>query len=1529
LCVILVVLAVVLPTAVASARTLSSEPAGGGLVENPDHTWTLYAYGHVIKVYSSAEKETIDRVWHGEEFDLIPARASGKEVTGISSAEAEAAEELLNRLRTGKPYATTGEREVGEGYMRTVEEKGVIGRRAETLFGGVYEKTFVAGTPYAVAISIGQGIERVFSLPGWSAELLTGEKVHGEFAGQPVKYSWAWQTQFKVISHLVSCTSIPYASGVKESETCVYAGQPVELIQEEWNPFEKEWVRFTSHDESGGYSSGEPFVPMNCVLDNPYPACGDQSTGEHGETIGEYVNVSKRESTTGEIGFPAVGLGGYMSIGYKELGGENTSEPPYSFGEHKEATPLSNPDVAPLADELEMAYGLQFSLLPGLEGGIVPSPIAPGEPSLEPRQNRSKCGKPVECATGNETISQTDLQVGGRGAGLDLTRTYNSQSATAGVRGIFGYGWTSSLSDHLILEPALHLVLLATASGATLPFSESGGSFTAPPSSQDKLSGSPEAGYTLTLPDQTQMKFQGLSGRLETVTDREGNETKLAYNGATGLLETITDPAGRKLTLKENAEGSVISAKDPMGHEVKYTYENGALATVTLPGESTPRWSFKTDGSHQITEMTDGRGGKTINKYNASHQVEEQTDPMGHKLKFAYAALQTTITNEATGAVTLEKYAPNGEPASITHGYGTAAATTESWEYNTAGYETAVTDGNEHTTKYGYDSSGDLTSVRDPNEHETKWEYNSTRDVISITTPKGETTTIKRDTRGNAETVSRPAPGSTTQITSYKYDSHGNVESMEDSLKRVWKYEYDNAGDRTSETDPEGDKRTWFYNEDSQETSTVSPRGNVTGGEPAKYTTAVERDAQGRPLKITDPLGHATKYTYDADGNLETRIDPNSHTTTFTYDADNEQTKIKEPNGTVTETGYDGAGQSISQTDGNKHEMKYVRNILEQVTEEIDPLGRKTTKEYDKAGNLKKLTDAATRTTTYTYDPANRLTEVSYSDGKTHLVKYGYDADGDRTSMIDGTGTTSYTYDQLDRLTETKDGHGDKTSYEYDLANQQTKITYPNGKAVTQSYDKAGRLEKITDWLEHTTKFAYDPDSDLTTITFPTGTNNVDKYAYNEADQMSETKMTKGAETLASLIYARDNDGQVKTITSKGLPGEEKPGYEYDTNNRLTKAGANTYEYDSADNPTKIPGSTNTYDNGDQLKTGTSLTYTYNELGERTKRTPTSGAATTYGYDQAGNVISVTRPKEGSTAEIKDTYTYDGNGLRASQTISGTASFLTWNPTRGLPLILNDSTNSYIYCSDGLPVEQITSAGTVTYLHHDQQGSTRLLTGSTGTVTGSTTFDAYGNKTGSTGSSTTPLGYDAQYTSTDTGLIYLRARSYDPATAQFLSSDPLKTITGAPYSYANDSPLNRADPSGLLSLGEITGGVEELGGKVIHAGLDLAAVVPYGVYYASYYAAKGINEVGCSSTFGPVEPVTCAMSHGVTAPLAVPEAIGLAGDVAIDELKGELSCDEGKSGYINPLHSFLSGSLRGPEVYLPGIHQNGSVDFEW
>lgn len=748
---------------------------------------------------------------------------------------------------------------------------------------------------------------------------------------------------------------------------------------------------------------------------------------------------------------------------------------------------------------------------------------------------RSACGDPIDCVTGNYTETQTDLSIGGRGVGLDLTRTYNAQlAAKASSAGTFGYGWSSSFSDHLAIEKASKAATLVQANGSTVQFSEgSGGSFKAPAWSADTLTGSSEAGYTVTLEDETKYAFSGSSGRLESVEDHNGNKTTLSYNEK-GQLVTITDPASRTITLTYNSEGLVESAKDPMGHVVKYAYASGNLTSVTLPGETNPNWRFKYDLSRRITAMLDGRGGETTNVYDSSSRVTSQKDPLGHVTKFEYEPFETKITNEATGAVTLEKFNSQDLITSITHGYGTTSATTETVAYNEAGEPTSVTDGDEHTTTYEYDGAGNRLKTLDPEGRETKWTYNGTHDVMSMTRPNGEKTTIERDSHGNPTVISRPAPGSATQETTFEYDSHGDMASMTDPLGRKWTYEYDNKGDRTSESDPEGDKRTWSYNEDSQDTSSVSPRGNVAGGEPAKYTTTIERDAQGRPVNITGALSHATHYSYDADSNLISETDPNGHEANIEYNADNEPTKLTLPTGATRETGYDGAGQVTSQTDGNKHTTAYTRNALEQVTEITDPLTHKTSTTYDAAGNLTSFTDQSKRTTKYTYNKDNQPVKVTYSDGVTPTVEYEYDKDGDRTGMIDGSGKTTYTYDQLDRLTKVVDGHGDTVGYEYDLANEQTKITYPNGKTVERTYDKASRLATVKDWLGNTTSFGYDPNSNQTSITFPAATGETDHYAYNEADQQTEAKMSKGTETLASLAYTRDSNGQLTNSAPLG-----------------------------------------------------------------------------------------------------------------------------------------------------------------------------------------------------------------------------------------------------------------------------------------------------------------------------------------------------------------------------------------------------------
>ncbi|MBN2847739.1 MAG: RHS repeat-associated core domain-containing protein, partial [Coriobacteriia bacterium] len=101
--------------------------------------------------------------------------------------------------------------------------------------------------------------------------------------------------------------------------------------------------------------------------------------------------------------------------------------------------------------------------------------------------------------------------------------------------------------------------------------------------------------------------------------------------------------------------------------------------------------------------------------------------------------------------------------------------------------------------------------------------------------------------------------------------------------------------------------------------------------------------------------------------------------------------------------------------------------------------------------------------------------------------------------------------------------------------------------------------------------------------------------------------------------------------------------------------------------------------------------------------------------------------------------------------------------------------------------------------HTDAQGSVAAITNPTGSIVARYSYDAFGAVTSATGSDPVaernPLRYRAYYHDTATGLYYLPARSYDPATARFLSPDPAPPSAGDPltlnrYTYCAGDPVN-------------------------------------------------------------------------------------------------------------------------------------------
>jgi len=1073
----------------------------------------------------------------------------------------------------------------------------------------------------------------------------------------------------------------------------------------------------------------------------------------------------------------------------------------------------------------------------------------PSEPQVAGAQGKQ--GDPVSTAFGSFSESFNDVSVSGRGLSLSFDHSYSSVFGS--FNGPLGYGWTHNYTMRLIQQGTS--LVVAQENGSRVTFNAaSGGGYTAPPRMIATLVKNSDGTFTFTRRAQEFFTFSA-TGQLTSERDRNGYVTSLTYNGS-GQLTSVTDPAGRTLTLTYNGSGQLITVTDPIGRQVSFAYDsNGNLATVTdVNGGKT---SFTYSASHLLLTITDPRGGVVTNTYDTSNRVTSQSDQLKRKTTFAYAS-GTTTTTDPKGNVTKEEYNQLNQRVSLTKGFGTSSAATWTFTYdsNTQGLAT-TTDPNGHVSSTTYDASGNPLTSTDGLGRVTAQTWDSMNDLTSVKDPLTVTTTNTYDANGNLLTRSTPLTG-TGKIQTYTYQygvsTHpGDLTGMVDPDGRTTTFTYDSDGNQITATDPLGHTTKFAYNGIGWKTSITDARGK---------TTSYTRNSFGDLTVTADALGHKVTRSYDANRNLISLKDDDGDVTAFTYDVANERTKTTRADGTALQTVYNADGTVSKTIDGAGDATNQGYDSLARPISVTDPLGRTTKYSYDRAGNLIKVTDPSGQITTNTYDPANELTRIAYSDGKTPNVTIVYDADGQRTSMTDGTGTSKWTYDTLHRVATTTTGAGAKVSYAYDLKGQLTKLTYPGGThIVSRIYDAAGRLTSITDWLGNNSAFVYDPDGNLTSETLPSTTGITSNLSYDAASRLTGVVDAKGSTNLATFSYTLDADGQLTGATETGVPLSGTDTYGYTKLNQLATFNSSSYSYDDADNVTGLitPSQVQLkYDSANELTTLTagsaSTTFVYDKRGNRLSRTPNAGQGMTYAYDQANRMTGF-----GSA----DIYAYAGEGLRMAKTVSGKTEVFTWDRSGSLPLLIADGTTSYIYDPQGMPLEQVSGSDTALFYLHDQLGSTRLVTNSSGAVQASYTYDAYGNLLGNTGTVANPFGYAGQYTDSESGLIYMRARYHDPATAQFTSRDPLVNFTGEAYVYVNDNPINGVDPTGLWTWQQTWTAIQTFGttfGTAVttHAAVPIVCtsaqdVKDWAAFVVTVTVATALNDLALGGPYNATE----------------------------------------------------------------------------
>jgi RHS repeat-associated protein len=126
----------------------------------------------------------------------------------------------------------------------------------------------------------------------------------------------------------------------------------------------------------------------------------------------------------------------------------------------------------------------------------------------------------------------------------------------------------------------------------------------------------------------------------------------------------------------------------------------------------------------------------------------------------------------------------------------------------------------------------------------------------------------------------------------------------------------------------------------------------------------------------------------------------------------------------------------------------------------------------------------------------------------------------------------------------------------------------------------------------------------------------------------------------------------------------------------------------------------------------------------------------------------------------------------------------------------------------GRPVAQVdtdsTGASTTRYIYDDALGSLQTTTSADGTALPRRDFGPFGEQRNSSANlSDTSYGFTSHEHDTDLGLINMRGRLYDPEIGQFLQPDPFVTRPFSQglnrFAYAENSPLNLVDPTGLAN----------------------------------------------------------------------------------------------------------------------------------
>lgn len=771
-----------------------------------------------------------------------------------------------------------------------------------------------------------------------------------------------------------------------------------------------------------------------------------------------------------------------------------------------------------------------------------------------------------------------------------------------------------------------------------------------------------------------------------TFTNQQGNGSTLTFNlGTDEYTYTTTDGVSAVFDKTSNGsrpyganEGRITSLTNPDGRRIDYAYAVVSYCVdVDCPGGTRYAWRL---------QSARNSAGYMLKLYYSSDTIPTGGD------------LQAFLTLASVKAINLriDYCDPTAFTCTFSRSWPTA-----SYTVNSNNVLNSVTDPVSRTWGYTFNSSTQLTGLKNPlsSTDDITITYDSSFRVQTYATTYG-TWTYGYSTSGTTQTTTVTDPQSHTAT--YTFDTTSSrMLTAQNALGKTWTYSYDADGRLGTATMPEGNHSTYHYDTyGNVDTITTYPKtGSGSIAMSATFTHCPGTHCSS-PDSTTDPKGNVTNYDYWSNGQIKTVTLPCPATCSGGSDVHPE-----------TRYYYTGYNATYKQTSGGSPTASpYAESLLTKVstcrtgTSCTDAAAEsKTVLAYTASQNNTPYTAASgsgdgslTATTTFVYDDYGNRTSVDGPlAGTDDTTIFSYDAARNPLGAIgpdpDGSGTTyknravRYTYNGNGWVTTTEQGTVNsysaplssmtvlaKATGDYNNLGWTTKssiIDVSTGNPITLSqvsYDGSGKPVCTALRMDPATFVSPSPYICTPQTTGSYGADRITKTTYNAGDQVTKVEQAYG--TVDVINYGQmtyTDNGKLQTLTDaktnvttytydkydrpdqtqypkKTGSGSSSSDYQW---NKIYDANSNVTEYQLRDGTVV----TLTYDNLNRLiarsaATVPGRTYAYNNLGQMTGSTLTGGISVGFDFDALGRVTKETSP-------LGDMLTgYDLAGRRTSLT---------------------------------------------------------------------------------------------------------------------------------------------------------------------------------------------------------------------------------------------------------------------------------------